>query len=353
MASDLSIEPVASLEALREEWNELAGMTRNVFATWDWASVWWEHFGAGRELVVKACRARDGRLVAVLPLYFFANGPLRVLRLLGHGPGDELAPVCAPAARAEAAEAFLRSLGGLRWDVFLGDGLPVDEGWTALLGARPLARDASPVLRIDGASWDDLLASWSTNLREQVRRRERKLSREHALRYRLAEDPAQLQADLDLLVALHSARWGERTAFTRWEAFHREFAACALERGWLRLWFLELNDRPVAAWYGFRFAGVESYYQAGRDPDWSRSSVGFVLLVHSIREAVVDGMSEYRFLRGDEGYKYRFADLHREVETLALSQGLLGRAAVGVRTVARHARPLEHVLGVLTRALRR
>jgi hypothetical protein len=28
---------------------------------------------------------------------------------------------------------------------------------------------------------------------------------------------------------------------------------------------LEADGQPVAAWYGLRFAGVESYYQAGRD----------------------------------------------------------------------------------------
>ncbi len=80
----------------------------------------------------------------------------------------------------------------------------------------------------------------------------------------------RLQDDLTVLFALHRARWGEGSPFLRFEAFHREFAAVALERGWLRLWFLELDDRPAAAWYGFRFAGVESYYQAGRDPSAPR-----------------------------------------------------------------------------------
>jgi CelD/BcsL family acetyltransferase involved in cellulose biosynthesis len=351
MASNLSLD-VSSLDALREEWSELAGATRNVFATWDWASVWWEHFGANRELLLTTCRSDDGKLVAVLPLYFFASRLLRIVRFLGHGPADELGPVCAPPARAHAAEALERTLADLRWDVFFGESLPADEGWSALLGARILGKEASPVLRIDGRGWDDVLASWSSNLREQVRRRERRLIRGHDVRFRLADDRGRLQADFGVFVALHLARWGEASAFKVWEAFHREFAERALERGWLRLWFLEVDDRPVAAWYGFRFGGVESYYQAGRDVGWSRESVGFILLVHSIREAVADGMSEYRFLRGDEGYKYRFADVHRELETIALSSGALGRAAVGLGAAARHARPLERAVARLARAFR-
>jgi CelD/BcsL family acetyltransferase involved in cellulose biosynthesis len=352
IAPNLSLESVASLDALREEWSELAGASRNVFATWEWASVWWQHFGIDRELLLTTCRSESGKLVAVIPLYFFASRPLRILRFLGHGPADELGPVCVQPAGADAARALQTTLADSRWDVFFGESLPADEKWISVLGARTVRKEASPVLQIEGRGWDDLLASWSSNLREQVRRRERRLIREHDVRFRLADDPGRLEADFGVFVALHSARWGAASAFKGWEPFHREFAKRALDRGWLRLWFLDVDGRPVAAWYGFRFAGVESYYQAGWDPAWGRESVGFILLAHSIREAAVDGMSEYRFLRGDERYKYRFADVHREVETIALSSGALGWAALGLGAAARHARPLERAVIRLARAFR-
>jgi CelD/BcsL family acetyltransferase involved in cellulose biosynthesis len=138
-----------------------------------------------------------------------------------------------------------------------------------------------------------------------------------------------LHEDLDLLFALHNARWPNApSAFARHESFHREFAACALESGWLRLWFMEVDRTPVAAWYGFRFAGVEFGYQSGRDPALEDRSVGFVLMVHSMREALHDGIREYRFLRGGEPYKRRFASEDRQVETIGWSRGLVGAAAL-------------------------
>jgi CelD/BcsL family acetyltransferase involved in cellulose biosynthesis len=73
---------------------------------------------------------------------------------------------------------------------------------------------------------------------------------------------------------------------------------------------------------------VEWYYQAGRDPDWDDASVGSVLFVHTIREAFKDGMREYRLLRGGEGYKERFASADHGLDTIAWSQGALGRTAV-------------------------
>ena len=119
------------------------------------------------------------------------------------------------------------------------------------------------------------------------------------------------------------------------ESFHREFAAVALSQGWLRLWLAESNGVPVAAWYGFRFAGIESYYQSGRDPRWDRHAVGAGILEHSIREAFADGMHEYRLLRGDESYKRRYASSPQTVVTVALAGSARGRALVaGVEMLA-------------------
>jgi CelD/BcsL family acetyltransferase involved in cellulose biosynthesis len=91
----------------------------------------------------------------------------------------------------------------------------------------------------------------------------------------------------------------------------------------------------VAAWYGLRFRGIEWYYQAGRDPAWDRFGVGLVLLAHSLREAIADGMREYRLGRGHEEYKSRFTDDASEVETLVFARGLKGRLALAAAEAAR------------------
>ena len=326
----LRLEPVTDLEALRRDWLELAERSGNVFGTWEWGSLWWRHFGGDRSLEVTACRSRGGALVAVLPLYLFAARPLRVLRFLGHGTGDQLGPVYAPGDGPATARALQQLLRTLAWDVLIGEQLPRGEAWSGRLGARVLSRVGSPVLRFEGRTWDDLLAGKSRNFREQVRRRERKLAREHEVRYRLTDDRRHLDRDLDTLFALHAARWpdGGSGFGGANESFHREFAACALERGWLRLWSLEVDGKPAAAWYGFRFGGAECYYQAGRDPAWEPHSVGSVLLAHTIRAALEDGVREYRFLRGGEDYKYRFAETDPGLETIGLARGALGRAGL-------------------------
>lgn len=324
----LRLERIDVLDGPREEWTRLAEAAGNIFLTWEWMTAWSRHVGSDSSPVAMTCREPAGRLIAILPLVVTSRGPLKIVRFMGHGPADELGPVCAAEHRAWAAEALSRALTEVDGDLLLGEQLPGDTDWSDRLGGKAVRWEASPVIRSEGGGWESYIASKSANFREQVRAKERRLRRSHELTYRLANDPATLHAELDVLFALHRARWRERPSAFRWERFHREFASAALEKGWLRLWFLELDGRPAAVWYGFRFGQVEAFYQSGRDPRWDSASLGFILLAHSIKEALDDGVREYRLLRGDEPYKYRFADADFGVTTVVLGRGALGNAAV-------------------------
>jgi CelD/BcsL family acetyltransferase involved in cellulose biosynthesis len=329
-------ERVADLDAVREDWTRLAEAAGSPFSTWEWASTWYRHFGDGRELAVERVRS-GGRTVAILPLYRWRDRPLRALRFLGHGVSDQLAPVCAPEDREVAAVALLEAFAESRAHLLLADRLPGEGGWAPLVGARLMRTEPSPVLDAGGADFDGWLATKSKNFRDQARRRERKLRREHdSVELRLTDDPDRLEADYEQLVRLHDAHWGERSRSFRGvrRAFHADFTRTALERGWLRLWTLEVDGRAVAAWLGYRFGGIEWYYQAGRDPALEKEAIGFVLLVHTIRTALDDGMREYRLLLGGESYKDRFANADHGLQTVAVPRGARGRAAVAAVAAA-------------------
>ena len=329
-------ERVAGFGVLDDEWNALAERTGSIFSTALWSRLWWEHFGDDRELLLHAGRSRDGALWLILPLYVWRRRMPRVVRFLGRGPGDELGPVHAAGDHEAAATALRGVLGELEWDVFLGEQLPGDEGWSHLLGGRTWRREASPTLHLP-ASWEEYLAGRSANFRQQLRRREEALAREGDFALRLAGE-ATLDDDLDALFALHRARWGSQRTDFRDTPFHRELAREALGRGWLRLWLLELEGNPIAAWHGFQVGPVASYYQAGRDPAYDRLSLGFLLMSHSIRSAIAEGATEYRFGRGDEAFKTRFASGDPGLESVAMSRGVVGAAGFSAARAARFVR---------------
>jgi CelD/BcsL family acetyltransferase involved in cellulose biosynthesis len=144
-----------------------------------------------------------------------------------------------------------------------------------------------------------------------------------------------------ILFRLHRETWGQAALFARGRerVLHEKFSAAAHGSGWLRLWILELNDRPAAALYGFRFAGDEYFYQSGRDPVYARDSVGQVLLAHAVQSALEDGVREYRLLRGDETYKSRYANADVTVQTIAVANSRRGSAAVRAARLRRRPIP--------------
>ncbi len=334
---ELALERLGSFDDLAPGWTALAERQANLFGTWEWASAWWATFGGGREPLLSVARDEHESLVAVLPLYTSRYGPLTLARFIGHGPADQLGPVCAPEDRPAVAEA-LRRLVADELDMrgfLLAERLWCEEEWPRLLGARPLRRALSSLLPLSGRTFEEWLASVSPKFRREVQRRERNLVRDHGLRFRLVTDEKDRESALAALIHLHDARW--RNASTAFEPANRPlyeaFTRLAAERGWLRLWLAEVDGCPIAARLGFYFAGRAWAYQSGRDPAWDKSGVGIVLLVHTLREAFRDGLLEYRLLVGREPYKQNLVPEERWVETLAVGRGPL--PAIGTELYTR------------------
>jgi CelD/BcsL family acetyltransferase involved in cellulose biosynthesis len=334
------IDVAESLDAVRDEWRQLAPRARNIFGTWEWAQTWHRYQPRGVRLLIGAVRsAVDGRTVAILPLRLWSKGPVDVVRFLGHGGSDQLGPICAPGDRRLAVDALWQLLDSntQRWNLFLGERLHGGEGWSELLGGRVIHHEASPVIRFHGRTWDEYLRDRSRHFRRDLHRQEQRLSREFNVRFRLANDPERIHADVDEFFRLHGARWTEgRSSLLPRQAFLRDFALEAFARGWLRLWFLELDGHPAAVRYDLRFADVWVAYNSGRDRAFDEQSAGTVLRAHTMRQALDEGAAEYRFLRGGEEYKYRFTEDDPGLDTMAVPNGLSGRAIVASTVALAH-----------------
>jgi CelD/BcsL family acetyltransferase involved in cellulose biosynthesis len=342
----LLLEVVSDLELVRDHWERLAEESGNLFAVWQWNALWWRFFGRSRRLTVVMCRDPEDEVRAIVPLYRWRKRPLTILRFLGHGHGDLLGPVCSRDDGAISAEALRLALDKSQFDIFVGDWLLADRDWASLLGGRVVRETGYPILRFEVDSWDEFLASRSKNFRKDIRYQQRRLEREHRVHYRMTTDTAELERDLDTVFALHRARFdghGGCYFCGESELFHREFAAAALEEGWLRLWILEVDGEPVATEYGFQFSGSYFAYQTGRDPAWERASVGAVLETYTIRKALEGGAREYRFLRGSEPYKYRLASEDPELEAIGVAHSRRGSVALASAASLRQVQPIARL----------
>jgi CelD/BcsL family acetyltransferase involved in cellulose biosynthesis len=91
-----------------------------------------------------------------------------------------------------------------------------------------------------------------------------------------------------------------------------QFHKCVVERfsknSWVKIYLAIVNNRQVAALYGYQYGDVFYVYQSGFDPDWKGYGIGKILMYHYICESIKKKIKEFDFLRGEEFYKEDFTD---------------------------------------------
>jgi CelD/BcsL family acetyltransferase involved in cellulose biosynthesis len=317
----------------RDEWRKLATATGSIFVTPEWAEAWFGVYDDYEPSIRYVLH--DGRLVAVMPLMIGDGGDLR---FIGDGVGDFFEPIVAPDAPAGAAAALLGTLGTDKGELVVLTNVEKEAEWRKGLGPalefRALVdrQELLPYIDLRGLDWAGFLATRSSNLRSQLGRKQRALERGHVVTVRRTLTHGELMADVARLFQLHDMRWDARGGSTassqRMRRFLCDLSMSALDAGWLRLWTMDFDGDPIAAWLGWRIGSRYSYYLAGFDPAHGVRSPGLLLLARTIQEAIGEGCSEYDFLLGGEVYKLRFANAQRSVETEILGSAWSSRFAI-------------------------
>jgi len=133
------------------------------------------------------------------------------------------------------------------------------------------------------------------------------------LRYKTYEDFPSLDESFNIFINLHQKRCqskGLLGAFSKntFLNFHQKICNLFAQRGWLRINFFLLEDKPIAASYGFSYGKKYYYYLTGIDTKrLEKYSIGMLLLYKSIKDAIKEGCEEFDLLRGNELYKLVWA----------------------------------------------
>ena len=350
IASVLTIHCVSDLAELAKPWKALAAAcpSATVFQTWEWSAAWWRHHRRGRKLLALLVED-DGVPIGLAPL--FRTGG--VLRVVGTGSSDYLDFVALPGREARVAEAISQWLQQNRGRWLWADlqQVPAESVAEKLPGAQIWHGETCPFLPLP-ATYDAFLKTLGKKLRHNIGYYERSMAKQHTLELRLAT-PETLTEDMGAFFALHQLRWRGRWmpgAFASHaaRAFHRDAAQCLLESGNLRLHTLRLDGKPVAALYCFHKGCTTFYYLGGFDPVLSKLSPGTVLTAKAIQHAIeTDGATTFDFLRGDEGYKYRWGAQDRcnqRVSLTPLGQPLGALLATSGRLALSLELKLKHVM---------
>jgi len=190
------------------------------------------------------------------------------------------------------------------------------EGWTLNVERE----DVCPVVSLPaGADMDTFLSTLGKKDRHEIRRKVRRAEAVGEIRF---DDSADPLAELEAFIELHQKKWGVDGLFpdTPGGAQSRVFVRRLFELygpdGPLRLVFLSVGGRRIAA--GIHFESNEGYlyYNAGVDPDARDLSPGILLVYSLIERAIRTGVRRLDFLRGNEPYKYAWGAVDEPIQRL-------------------------------------
>jgi CelD/BcsL family acetyltransferase involved in cellulose biosynthesis len=308
------------------DWNALveADPAGTVFHSPAYLKVWWEEFGAGSLMV--AFVTDEDRPVAACA-FETLDGLLTFLG--GFDVTDYMGPVGVTGIWEAASKELMAALCRTgSWDRADLRGLPLDSPWHAALESAAQAHGlvvvreedgVAPVIALPG-SYRAYLAGLPAKLRHEIRRKQRRLTKEGGPFRLVLSSPRSLPSDLDRFVDLHRSSPGPKGRFmgAGMEIFFRRLGEAFVSSRVLHLAFMEIGGKQVAAAIGWAFKSTFSLYNSAFDRDFAHLSPGIVLVLEMIRGAIDTGRDTFDLLKGDLEYKYRFGASPRPVGRLVL-----------------------------------
>ena len=307
-----AVEP-ENLDDVCADWQQA-----NDFLPWNclfvlpvWLKTWWENFGRNATLYLLAVR-HEGRTIGIAPLQRKDD----TVRFIGDkNVCDNLDFIVAPHSAADFYHClitYLKQDGVKRLELE-----PVRRDSSVMTHLLAVAEktgcrysytddDLYYALNLPG-SWDDYLTMLRGKERHEIRRKLRRLNEAGQINFRMVENADSVREEMEIFLNLFKSNRSDKAEFMndQMDSFFRELAASLNKARILRLFFLDLDQIPVAATMCFNYRSTMYLYNNGYDKRFASLSVGLLGKVLSIKESIYSGLNTYDFLKGAEGYKRR------------------------------------------------
>lgn len=328
----LSIEKISLFKndaRLRELCLRLAQeKNKDVGMTYEWMSSLWEsHFGKKDELTLLV-KDENENPISVLPLYKKRERIKRVkvdiLRSITGLYSTQGGLLISENEKAVLESLFEYLYKTEKWHIFK---VCVQYGSKLQNAIEKAAKnfslqlssqfhESSPFIKIEG-NIDAFLSSKSGNFRSNLKRKERKLKNAGYLELKIYTKPAEVRRALKEIFEIEEKSWKEQegTAITS-EKRRQEFYSTLAERmavvGWLRIYILKIDGKPIAFDYGLLFKKRYSMLKTSYNESYKALSPGVVLRLYVVKDLFDTGCQEHNFMWGSEPYKLQWSNGIRE-----------------------------------------
>ena len=283
----------------------------SVFVLPVWMKVWWQIFGSGADLYLRA--VRDGNeVIGVTPLHY-REGTASIIG--GADVCDYLDFVVVPGREGDFFNVLLDDLreNGINC-LYLESLRPDSTVLTSLAGIAENRRcevdyqkeDISLDLDLP-ATWEEYLEMLNSKQRHEVRRKLRRLQEAGKMNYHFVEEKDDIRSNMGTFFQMFKESRDDKAVFLteRMESFFRLLAGTLADAKLLKLGILELDLTPAAMIIYFDYRNGIYLYNSGYDPKYNSLSVGLLSKILCIKDSIEGSRDKFDFLKGDEVYKYR------------------------------------------------
>ena len=331
-------------ESLREEWQKLfAESESSPFLSFEWLSSWYKWFGANRNLFVLTAY-RDNRLIGLLPLCTQEKKTLGMtvtrLGFIGEevGGADYLDCIARTEDKIEIIPVFFDFLKNeTSFDLISLENLSGDSEISKYLQKTNKTKTKNTFryknLKTSVCPKIDLNDGWESVLKKSKRasnfkRRLKQLEKMPGFEFRSVTSPDEINEAFERFFALHEKRWkkdggSELSGHPKLISFQRDLVFEMSQTGLLRFDEVWVEGECRSSVYALDDGKTFYYYNSGYDLEWGQMSVGLVLIGLSVKSAIERGNSTYDFLRGEETYKFDWANKQTDLVTVNLSRNTL------------------------------
>jgi len=330
LTEPLSCEIHSSFEQLagmQKEWDQFViDVDGDIYLSFDWCRIWWEHYGAGRSLCIFVYRGGK-QLVGLIPLFIerIWSGPvwLRIAKVVG---SDFTMCMVNPPVKSEYAEEIFGQTIEYLIDTQKCDALlfgPLTGDCSAVVALNEICKTQSRQAIIAHhitrstcttfalpSTFDTYINSLSKGQQRNYRRYMNRLTREFEVKLDVISDPAQAQGEFIKFMEMHRLQWqaeGKLGHFGDWPGgteFNVALVQAQAHLGRFRLMRLMANGEVVfyMYWYSFGDCCHARLSARATGVKWDRYGLGRIGVPKMIEQAISEGI--HRIEAGTGHYDY-------------------------------------------------
>ena len=254
-------------------WNKLLSrsLDNHPFLTYEWLTSWWKHFGKGRELKLFTAE-KEGSVSLVAPVMYSTCKVLGSRRskveFVAAGDSDYQGFIITNFQDATVTvNHLIESIMEYSNDVdciILKD-IPEDSSTAKLLegikeeaiGATHSTVTSCPYVKLPD-TYEIYRQTLGSNMRRNLKLWEREAVKDYRVEFVKYDKIGTVEESMKIFFKLHQKRQiskGNCGVFSddTKRSFHIDVANAFAEKGWLGLFFLTFNDKPVSAVYSYEY----------------------------------------------------------------------------------------------------